>query len=87
VQSEMSACADRIQGCLVELNDLGVAVRDCGTGLVDFPGRVAGHDVCFAWQLGEDRVEHWRDPHDDSGAWRPISELAVVWSADGDRPD
>lgn len=80
VQADMAACADRIQSCLVELNDIGVVLRDCSTGLVDFPAHVAGRSVHFAWQIGDERIEHWREAGDDSGSWRPITALAEVLS-------
>ena len=84
VQSDMGACVDRIQNCLVELDEIGVSFRDYTRGEVDFPARPAGRSICYSWRLDEPRVEYWRDAED---AWlagpnapasprRPLAELA-----------
>jgi len=44
-----------------ELEAVGVVVKDPETGLVDFPGEIAGRRVLLCWRRGEERVAHWHD--------------------------
>src|SRR5207248_1457868 len=44
---------------LLELEDLGVLVKDPGSGLVDFLSYREGELVELCWKLGEAQVEHW----------------------------
>ena len=88
VQSDMAACVDRIQDCLVELDEIGVAFRDYTRGEVDFPARPAGRSISYSWRLDEPCVEYWRDaediwpagPNDPASPRRPIAELAEALS-------
>ncbi|KKL19645.1 hypothetical protein LCGC14_2463400, partial [marine sediment metagenome] len=67
-----------LQGYLSELDAVGVSLRDFGRGLVDFPARVAGADILFCWQLGEQSVLYWHRPDEGLSGRKPISELASV---------
>jgi hypothetical protein len=52
--------AQSIRDVLVELDELGVQVKDADTGLVDFPARHPdGSVVLLCWQVGEPSVEAW----------------------------
>lgn len=48
-----------LQRALVELEDLGVQLKDPQQGLVDFLSYRDGELVELCWKLGEERVEHW----------------------------
>ena len=54
---------------LSEITDLGVIVRDAGTGLCDFPSLREGDSVFLCWRLGEERVAFWH-PRDTGVAGR-----------------
>jgi hypothetical protein len=58
-QSELEQLAERAAGCVAELDDLGVVVKDFDRGLLDFPALRNGEEVELCWQVGEDAVEHW----------------------------
>ena len=79
VKAEMSAAVERLQGYLEELQLVGVELRDFARGLVDFPARVAGRDIYFCWQFGEDTVGHWHDRDDGMAGRKSVSELADLY--------
>lgn len=46
----------------VELDELGVQIKDYERGLIDFPSLREGRVVLLCWQSGEgDRIEWWHD--------------------------
>ncbi len=75
VHGQMVTVVSRLQCCLEELAAVGVVLRDFGRGVVDFPARVAGRDVCFCWQFGEQTVQYWHGPGGGLADRKPISEL------------
>jgi hypothetical protein len=47
---------------LVELESMGVQLKDFERGLIDFPSLREGRVVLLCWQLGEgDKLEWWHD--------------------------
>lgn len=52
---------DKIWKYREELEALGVILRQPEQGVIEFPGRLAGSDVYFSWQLGESEVLYYRD--------------------------
>jgi hypothetical protein len=52
---------DRLNGFVEELQGLGVILKDPVVGLVDFPGRIDGRDVCLCWKLGEGDIGYWHE--------------------------
>ena len=61
-----------VRRLLVELQELGLVVRDVDRGLVDFPAIVEGREVYLCWQLGEDEVGHWHHLDAGYGGRRPL---------------
>lgn len=45
----------------LELEKLGVELKDYYTGLVDFRHLKDGREVYLCWRLGEPEVAHWHD--------------------------
>ena len=56
LQREAQELAAQIEGFVRELDELGVECRAFDTGLVDFPGELAGRAVYFSWKLGDSAV-------------------------------
>lgn len=79
VKTEMSAAVSRLQGYLEELQMVGVELRDFSRGLVSFPARVAGRDIFFCWQFGEDTVSYWHYRDEEVAGRKPVSELAALY--------
>ena len=48
-----------LQTSLVQLEQLGVILKDAQSGLVDFPSYREGELIELCWKLGEDEVGHW----------------------------
>jgi len=46
---------------LVELQAVGIVLRDLDRGLVDFPALRDGREIYLCWELGEERVGHWHE--------------------------
>ena len=77
LQREATRLAEEIDGYLGELAELGVLFKGFDTGLVDFPGEVAGRPVLLCWQLGEEDVKFWHE--EDAGfiGRQPLPGLQV----------
>src|SRR6266540_4475868 len=61
MQGEFERGQDRMQEYMVELQNLGIELKDPGSGLVDFPAILADHEVYLCWRLGEPEVAHWHE--------------------------
>lgn len=48
-----------LQRALVDLEQLGVQLKDARQGLIDFLSYRDGELVELCWHVGEDRVAHW----------------------------
>jgi hypothetical protein len=59
LRAAMEAEARAVAGCVEELNELGVQVKDLDEGLVDFPALRGDEEVLLCWRLGEDEVAYW----------------------------
>jgi hypothetical protein len=66
-----------LRGFMIELEELGVSVRDPELGLVEFQGLHRGEVVNFCWKLGEDRVRFWYPVDGDYACRRPLDAAAV----------
>jgi len=72
-QSEMAEKAaelDALRGDMneeiIELEDIGIKVRDMEQGQVDFPAARFGEDVLLCWTYGESEVSFWHYPGEGS---------------------
>lgn len=59
VRQDLERDVERLQGFIEELQELGVEFKDPVMGLVDFPAKRDGEEVCLCWKLGEDSVDFW----------------------------
>ena len=50
---------DELASAVTRLDQLGVQLKDAGSGLVDFLSYRDGELVELCWKLGEERVGHW----------------------------
>ncbi len=58
-QAELEQLAERAAGCVAELEELGVVLKDPDLGLLDFPALRDGEEVELCWHVGEPAVEQW----------------------------
>lgn len=56
-----------------DLNTLGVIVRDIDEGEVEFPFKLQGRYGFLCWQLGDERIQFWRER--DSEEKKPLLNL------------
>jgi hypothetical protein len=69
---EVLARGDELAKLTVELENLGVVVRDPASGLVDFPAERDGQPVFYCWRVEEDEVSHWHDRDSGYMGRRPL---------------
>lgn len=74
-QEEIVAVADRLRHWVAEMDAVGAELKDWANGIVDFPGRADGREVCFCWRLGEARIAHWHEPDEGFAQRRGVDEL------------
>jgi len=54
--------AREIRALILELDGLGVEVKDPGLGLIDFRAMRDGREICLCWKLGDGpRILYWHD--------------------------
>lgn len=56
---EFLDAARKAARCTAEMDELGIVVRDPGSGLIDFPAERDGAEIYLCWRLGEDAVAWW----------------------------
>lgn len=66
---------DVLQGCLEELDTMGVELRDFSRGIVDFPSRHDERPISLCWMHGEETVRHWHEVGASFACRQPISLL------------
>lgn len=54
--------------------EAGITLRDIEQGIIDFPGRRAGREICLCWRLGEDAVDFWHDPEAGFAGRQPFED-------------
>ena len=59
VRQDLERDVERLQAFVDELQALGVEFKDPVLGLVDFPAKRNGKEVCLCWKLGEPSVDFW----------------------------
>lgn len=61
MENDLERDEEKLKGYIVELQSLGVELKDITKGLVDFPGLIDGREVCLCWMLGESEVAFWHE--------------------------
>jgi hypothetical protein len=71
----MRGIVDRMQADVAWLDERDIALRDIGSGLLDFPALAAGRPVWLCWRLGEDRVAFWHGTDEGFAGRKPLAAL------------
>lgn len=71
----MGRTIKRMEGAVRQIDTWGVALRDIGTGLVDFPALVNGRPVWLCWKLGEGDIAWWHELEAGIAGRRPLIEM------------
>lgn len=61
-----------VRRLLLELQALGIVIRDIERGLIDFPSLREGREVYLCWELGEDGIAFWHELDTGFGGRRPL---------------
>lgn len=61
VASQMVFELERAEKLMLQLQTLGVEIKDLSTGLVDFPAEREGRVVYLCWRTDEPQVSHWHE--------------------------
>lgn len=77
IEEEIDKDIDRLSDFAKELSSLGVDLKDPTVGLVDFPARLDGRDVCLCWKLGEDDVAWWHETDAGYQGRQSLYELSL----------
>ena len=72
VREEVARRAERIDGYLHELEEVGCVFKGFESGLVDFPSLRNDEPVYLCWQLGEERITAWHGLETGFAGRRPV---------------
>src|SRR5262245_2256451 len=73
LRREYEVIAERINGYVAELEQIGCSLKGFEQGLVDFYGLHHGRVVCLCWQRGEESVAHWHELEAGFAGRQPIT--------------
>jgi len=74
-QMEIREIVRRMQAIVTDLDAWGIALRDIGSGLIDFPALASGRPIWLCWRLGEDDINWWHEADAGFDSRRPLAEL------------
>ena len=86
-RAEVEAHLQRVRESIVEIDSIGVQVKDLEAGLLDFPCRVDDQVVLLCWRMGEPAVEHWHTIETGFKDRQPVDERFRRRSTFGGRPN
>lgn len=72
LRNEIDDAAQRINGYMEELSQIGCIFKGFEQGLVDFYSKRDGRDVFLCWKHGEPAVEHWHELEGGFSGRRPV---------------
>ena len=84
IEDEMRSIVTQMKDAVDQVDEWGVALRDIGTGLIDFPALANGRPIWLCWRLGEtDEINWWHEANKGFDSRQPLSELDM--GAEGGR--
>ena len=75
-ESDLRELVRRMQAVVLEIDAMGITLRDIATGLIDFPALANGRPIWLCWRLGEDDIAWWHEANAGFDARQPLSELS-----------
>jgi hypothetical protein len=75
---DADALLKELEGCVEELEALGIVVKDADLGLIDFPARRHDELVLLCWHVGEERVAFWHGLEEGFAGRKPVD-----WGEEG----
>jgi hypothetical protein len=74
VRDEAAQVAERINGFLVELEEVGCVFKGFEAGLVDFYALKEDRLIFLCWRMGEEHITHWHEVDAGFSGRQPIDE-------------
>jgi hypothetical protein len=71
-RAEREKTLQEARDTLVEIDEIGVQVKDLEKGLLDFPCVVDGQTVLLCWKLGEKEIGFWHTTEDGFAGRKPL---------------
>jgi hypothetical protein len=71
-RAEREKALQEARDTLVEIDEIGVQVKDLEKGLLDFPCVVDGQTVLLCWKLGEKEIGFWHTTEDGFAGRKPL---------------
>lgn len=76
LEREVRRVVGRMKRTVQQVDDWGVALRDIGTGLIDFPALANGRPIWLCWRLGEDDINWWHEADRGFDERRRLTEIS-----------
>ena len=76
IEDEMRAIVSRMKDAVDQVDEWGVALRDIGTGLIDFPALANGRPIWLCWRLGEGDIGWWHEADSGFDSRQRLTELS-----------
>ena len=77
----LKATVGRMEAAVRRIDDWSIALRDIGSGLVDFPALANGRPIWLCWKLGEGDIAWWHELQAGVAGRRPLDRAGVSMSA------
>ncbi len=74
-QRAIDAAGEEFGRLVLEVEALGVILRDLDPGLVDFPSEVRGIPIYLCWRAGEPAITFWHGLGEGFAGRKPISGI------------
>lgn len=74
-EAEVRDIVRRMQREVMRIDGWGIALREIGSGLIDFPALANGRPIWLCWRLGEGDIAFWHEHESGFDTRRPLSEL------------
>jgi hypothetical protein len=71
-RAERERTLQEARDTLLEIDEIGVQVKDLEKGLLDFPCVVDGQTVLLCWKLGEKEIGFWHTTEDGFAGRKPL---------------
>lgn len=75
LEADVRKAVGRMKRAVEKVDEWGIALRDIGTGLIDFPALASGRQIWLCWRLGEGDVEWWHELSEGFGGRRALIDL------------
>lgn len=76
LEQEMREIVGQMKEAVDQVDEWGVALRDIGTGLIDFPALASGRPIWLCWRLGEGDIGWWHEADRGFDERRRLTELS-----------